>query len=156
MPVLVEVDSGQGAALTVDIIVSNRGSAPARDVIVAAQLINATPSVNADVGRFFNKHVSAGEPIAMIRPMSSVTVTVRVKAGAAELAPIIVEGRKLFVPVVAVNASYHWNNAEVKESSSYIVGRGDEEAEKLAPFRLDLGARRWSGLAARLHSSGLK
>ena len=140
--------------MTVELVISNRGSAPARDVTVEALLVNADAAVNAAVGNFF-RAPAGGDPVAMIKPMGSIRVTMRVGAQASSLAPIAVEGRRLLVPVVAVNAHYRGSGAMLTESVSFIIGRGDAEAEKLAPFRLDLGARRWTGLAARPHSSGL-
>jgi len=62
----------------------------------------------------------------------------------------------LLVPLIAINAVYRWSGGELKDSSSFLVGRGEADEGKLAPFRLDRGARSWSGLAARLHSSGLQ
>ena len=144
------------AALTADIIVINRGSAPARDVLVEAQLINAGPQVDADVGRFFMQPAGTGERVAVIPPMGSVAITLRLQAPGAKLAPLVVEGRKLLVPMVAINAFYRWSGGEMSDSSSFLVGRGDAEGGKMAPFRLDQGARGWSGLGARLHSSGLQ
>jgi hypothetical protein len=154
-PVRAQSDAAEGAALTFDLIITNRGSAPARDVLIEAQLINANPQVDAAVGRFFSKSAGAGDRLPVIPPMSHVSIRTQLGALAADLAPLIVEGRKLFVPVIALNAHYRWGGDELKVSSSFLVGRGDAEGGKLAPFRLDRGARSWSGLAARLHSSGL-
>jgi len=154
-PVRADTDAAEGAALTFDLIVTNRGSAPARDVLIEARLINANPQVNAAVGRFFSQPAGAGDRLPVIGPMSHVSIRTQLGAAAADLAPLIVEGRKLFVPVVAINAHYRWSGDELKVSSSFLVGRGDAEGGKMAPFRLDRGARSWSGLAARLHSSGL-
>ncbi len=154
-PIRAEADAAEGAALTFDLIVFNRGSAPARDVLIEAQLINAGPQVDAAVGRFFNQAGGTGERLPMIAPMSRVSIRTRLGVAAADLAPLVVEGRKLFVPVVAINALYRWSGGDVKESSSFLVGRGETEGGKMAPFRLDRGARSWSDLAARLHSSGL-
>jgi hypothetical protein len=46
-PVRAQSDAAEGAALTFDLIITNRGSAPARDVLIEAQLINANPQVDA-------------------------------------------------------------------------------------------------------------
>ncbi len=124
-------------------------------MLIEAQLINANPQVDAAVGRFFSQSAGAGDRLPVIPPMSHVSIRTRLSAAAADLAPFIVEGRKLFVPVVAVNAHYRWGGGELKVSSSFLVGRGEADGGKMAPFRLDRGARSWSGLAARLHSSGL-
>jgi len=155
-PIRAEADAAEGAALTFDLIVINRGSAPARDVLIETQLINAGPQVDAAVGNFFNQPGGTGERLPLIAPMGRVSIRTRLGVAAADLAPLVVEGRKLFVPVVAINALYRWSGGELKDSSSFLVGRGEADGGKMAPFRLDRGARSWSGLAARLHSSGLK
>ncbi len=156
VPIRAETDAAEGAALTFDIIVVNRGSAPARDVLVEAQLINAGPQVDAEVGRFFMRPAGNGERVPVIPPMGRVAIKTRLAVPGANLAPLVVEGRKLLVPLIAINAVYRWSGGELKDSSSFLVGRGEADEGKLAPFRLDRGARSWSGLAARLHSSGLQ
>jgi hypothetical protein len=88
--------------------------------------------------------------------MASVSVRARLQVPGEMLAPLVIEGRKLLVPLVAMNASYRWSGGEMTESSSFLVGRGDAEGGKMAPFRLDQGVRSWSGLGARLHSTGLQ
>ena len=156
VPIRAETDAAEGAALTFDLIVINQGSAPARDVLIEATLINAGPQVDAEVGRFFQQPGGTGERLPMIAPMGRVSIRSRVTVSGANLAPLVVEGRKLFVPMVAINALYRWSGGELKDSSSFLVGRGDAEGGKMAPFRLDRGARSWSELGARLHSSGLQ
>jgi hypothetical protein len=156
LPLGVATDAAGAVALMCDIVVVNRGSAPARDELVEAQLLNAGPKTHAEVERFFLRAPASGERLPPIAPMSRASVRIRLAVAAADLAPLIVEGRHLLVPIVAVNALYRSGGAEVVESSSFLVGRGDAEADKLAPFRLDLGARNWTGLAARLHSTGLQ
>ena len=156
VPISAETDNAEGAALTVDIIVINRGSAPARDVLVEAQMINAGPGVDAEVGRYFLQPAGAGERIPVIPPMASAAIKVRLEVPGGQISPLMVEGRKLLVPLVAINAFYRWSGGELTDSSSFLVGRGDAEGGKMAPFRLDQGARSWTGLAARLHSSGLQ
>ena len=96
------------------------------------------------------------EPTPLIAPMGRLSLRLRLTAAKTDLSPLVVEGRKLLVPVVAINALYRWSGGELKDSSSFLVGRGEAEGGKMAPFRLDRGARSWSGLAARLHSSGLQ
>jgi hypothetical protein len=66
-----------------------------------------------------------------------------------------VGGRKLFVPLVGVNAIYRGPAGPAQTSASYLVGR-DSNGEKMAPFRLDLGPRIFRGLGARQHTLGLR
>ena len=156
VPVRVDTDAGGGAALTFDLVVINHGSAPARDVLVDVKLVNAGPQVDAEVGRFFQQPAGDGQRVPLIPPMGRVSLRTRAAAAGASLTPLVVAGRKLFVPVVAVNALYRWSGVDQKESSSFLVGRGEAEGGKMAPFRLDLGARGWSDLGVRLHSQGLQ
>lgn len=156
VPLRVEVDAAGGAAVTVEVVVHNRGSAPARDVLVEAKLINAGPNVDNEVGLFFMAPAGGGQRLALIKPMGNVSVRLRLAVDASGLSPLVIEGRQLLVPLVAVNAFYRWSGGELSGSSSFLVGRGDGEAAKLAPFRLDQGARSWSTLTARLHSTGLQ
>ena len=88
--------------------------------------------------------------------MERASLKIRVSASGANLEPLVVDGRKLLVPMIAINAFYRWSGEELSESSSFLVGRGGSEGGKMAPLRLDLGARSWSQLGARLHSSGLQ
>ena len=156
VPIRAETDAAEGAAITFDLMVINEGSAPARDVLVEAKLINAGPQVDAEVGQYFLQPAGAGDPLPIIAPMGRVALKMRVAASAPNLAPLVVEGRKLLVPMVAINAAYRWSGGEATDSSSFLVGRGEAEGGKMAPFRLDLGARSWSQLGARLHSNGLQ
>jgi len=154
-PIRAETDTAEGAALTFDLIIFNHGSAPARDVLIEAQLINSSPQVDAKVRRFFAQPAGSGERLPLIAPMGRVSVRTRIVVAGADLARLVIDGRKLLVPVVAINALYRWSGGELKDSSSFLVGRGEADGGKMAPFRLDRGPRSWSDLAARLHSSGL-
>ena len=65
-------------------------------------------------------------------------------------------GRKMFVPLVGFNILYRFGSGDGHASASFLVGRGDENADKLAPFRIDLGPRIFRGLSSRAHSIGLQ
>ena len=62
-----------------------------------------------------------------------------------------VEGRTLFVPLVGFNAVYSFSNGQGQTSTSFIVGR-NSNGEKMAPFRIDQGAKTFRGLGAREHT----
>ena len=66
-----------------------------------------------------------------------------------------VGGRQLFVPLIAFNALYSWSSGEGQTSASYLLGR-DTKAEKMAPFRLDLGPRNFRGVGARPLPEGVR
>jgi hypothetical protein len=154
-PIRADVDSTRGVSLLFDVVVSNNGSAPARDVLVEGQLFNAGPTQDEQIGRFFLEPVGKGERLPVIPPMGRVSVKSRLAILSDELVPVEVDGRSLFVPLVAFNALYSWSGGEGQDSASFLVGRGDDDSAKMAPFRLDQGARSWTGLGARQHSDGL-
>ena len=64
-------------------------------------------------------------------------------------------GKQVFLPVMAFNALYGWGGGEGQTSATYLLGR-DTRAEKLGPFRIDLGPRIFRGVAARLLPTGVR
>ena len=138
--------------LQFDVVVTNSGSAPARDVLVEARMVCAHAGQDAEIGAFFQQPVGKGDRIATIQPLGRLSLKSSVRLPLAQLHSFTVEGRTLFVPLVAFNVLYSGN---AQSSASFLVGRGSEADEKLAPFRLDLGPRIFRGLSARPHSMGL-
>ena len=138
------------AAVAFELSVYNSGSVAARDVVLEATLFAAGPMQDQQIQLFFDNPVGKGDPIPVIPPMKRATVNTVVFIARDKVRPIKVEGRSLFVPVIAVNALYSWGRTRAQTSASYIVGK-QTSGEKLAPFRLDLGRRIFRGLAAREH-----
>lgn len=143
------------ALLQFDIILNNIGSAPARDVLVEAKLVPAHPGQDEEIAAFFQYPEAKGDRMARIPPFGKVALKSAVRLPIDQLRSFEVDGRKLFVPLVAFNILFRSNSGEGQASASFLVGRGTERDEKLAPFRLDLGPRIFRGLSARPHSMGL-
>lgn len=154
-PLSVAIDEAGTAMVVFDLVVHNHGSAPARDVLVEAGMFNAGPLQDTVIGTFFANPRAEGDRIPVIAPMSQIGVRSRVSIAGDRLSPVEMEGRKLLVPLVAFNALYRWSGGETQRSASFLVGRGNNDAAKLAPFALDRGSRAWGDVAARSHSSGL-
>lgn len=74
-----------------------------------------------------------------------------------EMRAIMVEGRSLFIPVVAFNVLYEWGDGRTGQTAlSYVVGREMGSAsEKMGPFRLDLGPRLYRSVGQRRNTSAL-
>jgi hypothetical protein len=138
--------------LQFDVVVTNSGSAPARDVLVEARMVSAHAGQDAEIAAFFQQPVGKGDRIAAIQPLGKISLKSAVRLPIDQLHNFTVEGRTLFVPLVAFNILFSGNS---QKSASFLVGRGNEGDEKLAPFRLDLGPRIFRGLSARPHSAGL-
>ena len=143
------------AVIEFEVGIVNSGAAPARDVLVEACMFNAGPTQDQDIGAFLAHPVAAGNRVALLPPLKRLAMKSAVVLGVEQIKMFEVAGRKLFVPLVAINALYRWSGGEGQTSASYLVGR-DTQAEKLAPFRLDLGPRVFRGLGAREHHVRLR
>lgn len=144
------------AAIAFALSVFNSGSAPARDVLLEASLFNAGPLQDQQIRLFFDNPVAKGDRIPVIPPLQRIGVSTAVFLSRDHVRPIEVEGRKLFVPMIAFNALYAWGGGDGQTSASYLVGKVTKASEKLAPFRLDLGPRVFRNLAAREHELRLR
>lgn len=133
----------------------NSGSAPARAVLAEASLFNAGQRQDEEIGAFFAQPVGQGERIAVIQPLRRIALRTQVLAPLAQVQEYEVAGQKLFVPIIAFNAIYKWGNNDGQSSVAYLLGR-DTKAEKMAPLRLDLGARAFMAIGARLIPLGVR
>jgi len=141
--------------LQFDVVLTNSGAAPARDVLVEAKLVPAHAGQDQEIAAFFQQPEATGDRMAGIPPLGKVSLKSAVRLPLDQLHSFEVDGRKLFVPLVAFNILFRGGGGEGQASASFLVGRGGDGDEKLAPFRLDLGPRVFRGLSARPHSMGL-
>ncbi|MEO6248679.1 MAG: hypothetical protein ABIO85_08900 [Sphingomicrobium sp.] len=161
-PTRATIDEAQ-ASVQFDVVVTNSGSGPARQVLVEACMINAGPEQDAELRRFFDAPVGQGDRIDSIPPLGRIALKSAVSLPLEQVRAYEVGGRKLFVPLVAFNALYQWGSGEGQSSAAFILGRasqasdgeGDADA-KMAPLRLDLGPRIFRGLEGRRHPLGLR
>lgn len=133
----------------------NSGSAPARDIHVAAVLVNAGATQDEQLQSFFAQVPGPGERIPLIEPLKRVTFTTQIATTRDRIQVLEIGGRDVFVPLLAFNATYRQSRKEGQTSVSYLVGRNGD-GEKLAPFRLDLGPRVFRGLGARPLPEGVR
>ncbi len=151
------------ASVEFDVLVVNSGNAPARNVLVEACMINAGPEQDGELRRFFDAPVGAGDRIVAIAPLARIALKSIVSLPLDQVRAYEVNGRRLFVPLVAFNALYEWGSSAGQTSASFILGRAtsssDDEGEgdsRMAPLRLDLGPRIFRGLEGRRHPLGLR
>jgi len=144
------------AAIAFDVTLFNSGSAPARDVAVEACLINAGQQQDVLLSEFYANAGEVRDKIPAVAPMARVTLKSAVRLPRAAVQEYEVQGRKLFMPMVAVNSRYRWSSGEGQSGASFMVGRAANDKEKLGPLRLDQGARGWKGLAARRYEKGIR
>lgn len=144
------------AAIAFDVTLYNSGSAPARDVAVEACLINAGQQQDVQLNEFYKNPGQVGDKIPAVAPMARITLKSAVRLPRSAVREYEVEGRKLFMPMVAVNSRYRWSSGEGQSAASFLVGPAANDSGKLAPLRLDQGARGWKALAARRYEKGIR
>ena len=144
------------AAIAFDVTLYNSGSAPARDVAVEACLINAGQQQDVQLTEFYATPGQVQDKIPAVAPMARVTLKSAVRLPRAAVREYEVEGRKLFMPMVAINSRYRWSSGEGQSAASFLVGPAANDSDRLAPLRLDQGKRGWKSLSARRYEKGIR
>ncbi|TMJ14280.1 MAG: hypothetical protein E6G94_09975 [Alphaproteobacteria bacterium] len=140
------------ASLDYELAVKNMGGAPARNVRIEARMINAGRQQDQEINAFFQapgeKAVRAPRPLP---PGDAVVYRDTVGLPKTEVREVEIQGRRLFIPLVAFNVIYDFGDGQTGQTSmSYLVGREAEPpSEKMAAFRLDLGPRIWRSVGFR-------
>jgi hypothetical protein len=144
------------AAIAFDVTLYNSGSAPARDVAIEACLINAGQQQDAQLTEFYKTAGQVADKIPAVAPMARITLKSAVRLSRSAVQEYEVEGRKLFMPMVAISSRYRWSSGEGQSAASFLVGKAANDSAKLAPLRLDQGSRGWKSLAARRYEKGIR
>lgn len=138
-----------------DVVLSNSGSAPARDLLVESRLVTAHAGQDREIAEFFQAPAGTGDRMPGLSPLGKISLKSVVRLPLDQVHAFEAGGRRLFVPLVAFNILFRAGSGEGQASASFLIGRGSEDDEKLAPFRLDMGPRIFRGLVVRAHSIGL-
>lgn len=130
---------------------TNKGEADARNIRIDPRLFNA--GAEGEMLSFFQGpiHDQSGSPHVVIPPGRTLKLNGQVAMPNAELREIELAGRRIFVPMVAINVAYDWADGGAgRTSRSWLVGREAEvPTEKMGPFRLDLGPRIYRSVGRR-------
>jgi hypothetical protein len=130
--------------------VTNQGDAEARNIRIDPRLFNA--GAEGDMAAFFQGpiHDQSGSPQVVIAPGGTLKLNGQVAMPKADLREIELAGRRIFVPMVAINVAYDWAAGTGRTSRSWLVGREAETPQaKMGPFRLDLGPRIYRSVGRR-------
>ena len=134
-----------------DVTLFNSGSGPAREVLLEARLFNAGADQDDSIARYFANPTVEGDRIGVIEPLKRMTFRTSAMVPREQMRIFEAGGRKVWVPLIGFNASYRWSGGDGQTSASYLLGR-HTNGEKMAPFRVDVGARTFKGLGAREHT----
>jgi hypothetical protein len=130
--------------------ITNQGDAEARNIRIDPRLFNA--GAEDEMAAFLQGpiHELSGSPQVGIAPGGTLRLNGQVAMPKAELQEIELAGRRIFVPMVAINVAYDWAGGTGRTSRSWLVGREAETPQaKMGPFRLDLGPRIYRSVGRR-------
>ena len=144
------------ALVDFELVLVNKGDAPARNIRIDTRMFNA--SAQQDIAAFLKGpiHEQSGSPHVSIEPGGELRLNSAIGMPLEQLREIEIQGRRLFVPVVASNVAYDWeaeagaDAGTARTSLSWLVGREPENpAAKMGGFRLDLGPRIYRSVGVR-------
>jgi len=143
------------ALVEFELSISNTGGSPARNLKIDVKMFNAGREQDQEIGAFFRTAGRESTKLNLpgIHHGATGVIQGEVAMPLEEMKAMKLDGRMLFVPVVAVNALYEWGEGRSGQSSkSYVVGRELETpSEKMGAFRVDQGPRIWRTVGQRPH-----
>jgi hypothetical protein len=139
------------AIVDYELLIDNVGAETARNIRIDARLFNA--GAEGDIAAFFQGpiHAESGSPHVTVPPGRGLKLAGKVALPMTEVNAVEIQGRRLFIPMVAINVAYDWGEAGAgRTSRSWLVGReGEGQSAKMGAFRLDLGPRIYRSVGQR-------
>ena len=143
------------ALIEFELMIENIGGAAARDLKIDVKLFNAGAEQDQQIGSFFRTAGRESTKLAIPGIEKEQDGVIRGEVGMPldEMKAVKLDGRMLFIPVLAVNVLYEWGEGRAGQSAkSYVVGRELENAgDKMGAFRVDQGPRVWRTVSQRQH-----
>lgn len=148
------------ATVDFELGVRNIGSVAAHDVRILVQLLTANPAQSAQLHSVFRRPVD--QPIMApfgLDPLDTARINAVGTLASDKINRIDLDGRTMFVPILAVRAVYGWagNKGEPgATANAYILGVDRDGQEKMEPLWLDNGPRMADRITHRLHEIGIR
>jgi len=137
-----------------ELIIRNVGEDSARNIRIDTKMFNA--SAQRTISTFLKGavHDRSGSPLVRVAPGAELKLSGQIAMPKDQVRGIEVQGRSIFVPVVAINVAYDWGVGDTpgsgRTSMSWLVGREPETpSDKMGPFRLDVGPRVYRSVGQR-------
>jgi hypothetical protein len=124
------------------LVLRNAGAATARNIRIDERMFNA--GADGEIAQFFGGpiHAHSGSPHVAIAGGDELRLESAIGMPKSEMRAIEVQGRAIFVPMIAINVAYDWEGGTGRSSKSWLIGReAQTPSAKMGPFRLDLGPR---------------
>ncbi|PSJ42888.1 hypothetical protein [Allosphingosinicella deserti] len=134
-----------------DMVLRNVGDIEARNIRIDSRMFNASGESEIDGFLKGAIHEHSGSPHVTIEPGNTLELASMLSLPKSEVREIELQGRRVFVPVVAINVAYDWaDGGKGRTSRSWLVGREAEQpSAKMGAFRLDLGPRIYRSVGQR-------
>lgn len=148
------------ATVDFELAIRNIGSVVANDVRVMVQLLTANPHQNVQLQTVFDRPTD--QPIMApfaLDPGDTARINAVGTLAFEKINRLELEGRPMFVPIMAVRAVYNWADNRGDRGSTanaYILGVGREGQGKMQPLWLDVGHRMVDRITYRLHEIGVR
>ncbi len=146
------------AAVDYEIGVRNTGNAAARGIRLDIRLLSASAEQDAVLTALFAAPIDK-PPVAPfdLEPGADVSLGGMAMMPKEALSILTVQDKAFFVPVMSVNALYHWEPGEAhggngQTATAFVIGIDRGEDAKMGPFRADTGPRMFDGVSQRPHS----
>lgn len=137
------------AILRFDLSVANSGAGSAMAVALEALPINAGEQQANELGNFFARPAASEVGIPELPPMGATMLSHELRMSRGAIRAYEAQGRSVFVPIIAFNASYRTAGQEARTSAAYLLGKQVAGSDRLAPLVLTEGAGRLLGLGVR-------
>lgn len=148
------------ATVDFELAVRNIGTVAATDVRILVQLLTANPHQNGQLQTVFDR--PPDQPIMApfgLDPNDTARINAVGTLAIEKINRLELEGRPMFVPIMAVRAVYNWAGNRGQPgatANAYIIGVGREGQGKMQPLWLDIGPRMADHITHRLHEIGVR
>lgn len=138
-----------GATIDYILTLRNRGNRAADDLLVRTLIANADAHQQQTLQQFFAGTLGLpSHSVVSVAPGESHRLTSQLRLLPDQIAPVQMGERSLLIPLVAFDVQYRWNGADRdghgRSARAFIVGQEKSPpADRLAPFRLDMGPRQF-------------
>lgn len=140
-----------GATIDYTLVVHNRGERAAEDILIRSFIANADAAQQGGLAQFFaGQRGLPTHSIVSVAPGEGARLTGELRLLPDQIAPVQMGDRALLIPLVAFDAQYRWTDesddpaGQGRTGRAFIVGQEKTPpADRLAPFRIDLGPRQY-------------
>lgn len=143
-----------GVTIAYALLLHNRGSLAAQDVLVRGIIGNGGANQQALLDGFFIGETGLPLHAAVaLAPGETLRLDGELRLAPDQIVPVPMGDRSLLIPIAAFDVTYQVNDAaddKGRTARAFIVGQEQEPpAERLAPLRFDQGPRQYRRPAAR-------